>query len=279
MPETKDALFFTASLGALHGDRNREFVKQLHSGELIQVHRASIDSMSGSEISLSNGSRLKADAVVFATGWEYQSEIFDPALALELGISASSESEDFTIAKYWNDLHVKADAEVLEVLPRLGRPPPYHQRTIDDTPTRLYRQILPSSLAAKNDNSLVVLGLVTSILTSIYAEVSALWGVAWMEGLLQQVHPTPSKAEMDYEIAKIIAWSTRRYPSRGKTRQIASAEIQQAVDLLMTDMGLEIWRKGGWFKDAVVPYNSQDYKGLVEDFLNKSRNDKGVASQ
>jgi hypothetical protein len=158
----------------------------------------------------------------------------------------------------------------------LKSPPPHYERPVDHTPTRLYRYILPSSLAAQGDHSLVLLGLVTSIQTTISAEVSALWGVAWMEGLLEKIHTLPTKAEMDYEIAKVNAWSARRYSSRGRQRQIASGEIQDVVDMWIKDLGLKVHRKGGLLglRDTFVPYRAQDYKGIVKEVMEKTRQDK-----
>jgi hypothetical protein len=157
----------------------------------------------------------------------------------------------------------------LGTLPVLGHPPAYNKKPVTQTPTRLYRHILPTALAAKDDHSLIFLGQVTSIMASIYAEVAALWGVAWMEDLLGKTHPLPSKEDMDYEIARVNAWCARRYLVRGDTRSIASAEIQHVVDLLMKDLGLGAHRKG-WLMDAIVPYRAQDYKGIVEDVLRGS---------
>jgi dimethylaniline monooxygenase (N-oxide forming) len=264
-------LFFTASVAALHG--NEEFVKQLHSGEMITVHRASIKSMSGSNITLSNHEVLPSDAVIFATGWDYKSHIFEPSLAIELGVPAPIEYQDTPTAAYWNNLHSQTEKDVLETLPMLKSPPPHYERPVANTPTRLYRYILPSSLAAKQDHSLILLGLVTSIQTSISAEVSALWGVAWMEGLLERIKPLPDKAEMDYEIAKVNAWSARRYLSRGRQRQVASGEIQDVCDMWMRDLGLEVYRKGGLLgiRDTFVPYRSQDYKGIVADVMKNTK--------
>jgi dimethylaniline monooxygenase (N-oxide forming) len=267
-------LFFTASVASLHG--NDEFVRQLHSGELITVHRASIKSMSGSNVTLSNGELLASDAVVFATGWEYKSDLFDPSVAIDLGISAPLEYQDATTTSYWDKLQAKAEEDVLEVLPMLKTPPSHYERPLDHTPTRLYRYILPSSLAAKQDHSLILLGLVTSIQTSISAEVSALWGVAWMEGLLEKIHSMPNKAEMDYEIAKVNAWSARRYLSRGRQRQVASAEIQDVIDMWVKDLGLRVHRKGGLLgiRDTFLPYRAQDYQGIVREVLDKTKYDK-----
>jgi dimethylaniline monooxygenase (N-oxide forming) len=227
--------------------------------------------MSESNITLSNGEILPSDAVVFATGWDYKSDIFEPSVAIELGISAPLQYQDATTAAYWDHLHSQAEKDVLETLPMLKSPPPHYERPVDHTPTRLYRYVLPSSLAAKQDYSLVLLGLVTSIQTSISAEVSALWGVAWMEGMLEQINPLPSKAAMDYEIAKVNAWSARRYLSRGRQRQVASGEIQDVCDMWMKDLGLKVHRKGGLLgiRDTFVPYRAQDYKGIVLDVMEK----------
>jgi dimethylaniline monooxygenase (N-oxide forming) len=265
------ALFFTASLAALHG--NKEFVDELHSGNLLQVHRASITSMSGSTVSLSNGDTLTSDAVVFATGWDYRSTLFSSPDSLELGTTAPLKDEDPTVSSYWQELQLEAEKEVFQKLPVLKSPPPFYQRPVGHTPYRLYRYILPSSLAAKQDRSLVFLGLVTSVQTSIYAEVSALWGISWMEGLLDV---PKSKDEMDYDIAKVNAWCERRYLSRGRTRQIASAEIQDVTDVLMADMGLRVYRKGNWLSEIFVPGRSQDYKGIVQEMLARTNRHRSV---
>ncbi|KUJ18470.1 FAD/NAD(P)-binding domain-containing protein [Mollisia scopiformis] len=265
MPETKDSLFFTASLVGLHG--NKKFVDELHSENLLKVHRASITSMRESNIALSNGEILNSDTVVFATGWDNKSELFDPADCLKLGITTDSTNEDEVTMKYWQTLGDKAEKYVVDLLPVLKNPPPHFTRPVPHTPYRLYRYILPPSLAAQDDRSLVFLGLVTSVQTSIYAEVSALWGIGWMEGLL---NVTKSKDEMDYDIAKVNAWSERRYLSRGRQRQIASVEIQDITDILMKGMGLKVYRKSNFLSETFVPIRAQDYRGIVREFLNKS---------
>lgn len=260
------ALFFTASLVALHG--NKKFVEELHSGNLIQVHRASIVSVSRSDITLSNGEVLASDAAVFATGWDYKLDLFDPADSLQLGVPTLSKDEDPEIASYWEKLGTEAEKEVLQTLPILKTPPPHHERNVEYTPYRLYRYMLPTSLASQDDRSLIFLGLVTSVQTSIYAEVSALWGVAWMEGLL---NVSMSREAMDYDIAKVNAWCERRYLSRGRTRQIASAEIQDITDIMMADMGLKVHRKSNFLSEIFAPIAAQDYRGIIQELLLKAR--------
>jgi dimethylaniline monooxygenase (N-oxide forming) len=179
--------------------------------------------MSGNTVSLSNGETIPADAAIFGTGWDLRSTLFDPADALESGANVLLKDEHTATSAYWQKLQAEAEKEVLETLPILNAPPPYHEPDIEYTPLRLYRYILPSSHVEKNNRSLVYLGLVINTQTSIYAEVSALWGVSWMEGLLDI---SQSKEELGYDIAKI-----------------ASAEIQDVTDILMRDMGLKVYRK------------------------------------
>ncbi|KAH8821299.1 hypothetical protein F5884DRAFT_816850 [Xylogone sp. PMI_703] len=269
-PETNSALFFTAGASALHG--NKQFVKELQSGNLITVHRATITSMSGTTVHLNNGENLESDAAVFGTGWNAEIDIFSPAERLNLGIPAPLEVQDPATAAYWDNLRKSADAEVVSLLPILKNPPPHYERPINYTPFRLYRYILPSSLASAKDRSVVFLGQVTSVQTTIVNEVAALWSVAWMEDLLPEKAIPKTKAEIDHEIAKVNAWCERRYLGRGRSRQIASAEVQHVTDVLMEDLGLEVYRKGGLkIRDALVPYCAQDYKGIVQELLRKRK--------
>lgn len=264
---TSSLLFFTAGFSGLHKTAAaKKFIEELHSGNLIQVHRATITSLSGSEVRLSNGEVLPSDAAVWATGYESQSTLFNPGDAIDLGVNAPLAEETPENAKYWHSLESKAETDVLQALPILRNPPQYHQREVPYTPYRLYRHIVPSALAAKQDRSIAFIGLLTNVQTTIYDEVAALWGIAWLEGLLEL---PKSKEQMDYDIAKVNAWSRRRYLSRGRTRQIASAEIQDVVDMLMQDMGLKVHRSGNVIKEIFTPIRPHWYRGIIQELLAK----------
>ncbi|KAH7364919.1 hypothetical protein BKA65DRAFT_388380 [Rhexocercosporidium sp. MPI-PUGE-AT-0058] len=133
--------------------------------------------------------------------------------------------------------------DVLEKFPILQHLPLYLPRRVEHPQYRLYRNILPSSLATQHDCSLVFLGLVT--------EVTTLWGVSWIEGMS---NISKSKEEMDYDIAKVNAWCERRYLARGRTRQIASAEIQGVTDFLMRDLSLKVYLKSNIFSETFLQY-------------------------
>jgi hypothetical protein len=134
------ALFFTAGAIGLHG--NKTFNKALHGGEDLQVHRASIISMSGNTVSLSNGESVPADAAIFGTGWDFRSTLFDLADALELGTNALLKGEDAVTSAYWQKLQAEAEKEVLETLPTLKAPPRTTRQLHTSPPVPLYYTIV-----------------------------------------------------------------------------------------------------------------------------------------
>lgn len=197
--------------------------------------------------------------------------LFEPSLGLSLGLPKFAALEDQTSIDYWQKLHTKADVDVLSLLPIL-KDSPGLRSTPALTPYRLHRYMLPSSLASQNDRSLVFLGYLISIQTHILSEVSALWAICWLENLVD-LNISNSKEDIDYEIAKVNAWSVRKNltlePSPG-------SGIQHFIDLLMKDMGLKAKRKGRLgVRDTFVPYKSQDYLGIVDEILQKSKGHMG----
>ncbi|KAF9009261.1 FAD/NAD(P)-binding domain-containing protein [Hymenopellis radicata] len=250
MPESDSALFVSSCLSALHG--NKTFTEALHEGKTLRVHRATITSMSEDTVELSNGTTLRnVNGAIFATGWTYKTDIFEPLIP---GYPRLSH------------LHKDADKDVLERLPLLAESPmsTTYQRPLIRTPFRLYRYILPTSPSHLHARDLIFIGLLTNTQTAIYDEVSALWGVSFLEGL----RDVPPKVEMDKNIALVNAWCERRYLGRGKATPAAVGEVQDVVDTMMKDLGLAVRRKKGWFREWFVPYRARDYKGMVDDYLN-----------
>ena len=227
--------------------------------------------MSGSNVELSNGTTLPSDAVVFATGWVQSPPFFEPSLAMELGIPAPLQSQDASTEKYWQGVTNQAEKDLLTTYPILETAPDFYKKELTKTSFRLYRHIVPHSLVHNRNRSIIFLGMLSNLQFPIYAEVASLWGVAWMEGLLDDKTLPTSKEQIDYDIAKFNAWSALRYSSRGRVGMVAGGEIQDIIDLLMVDMGLEPHRKKYWLSDRFVTYRSQDYKGITQEFLDKAR--------
>ncbi|KAL7928619.1 hypothetical protein V8C35DRAFT_228893 [Trichoderma chlorosporum] len=266
LPEGDSALFSAAGGAALHSCP--KFLTELSKpGGLITVHRARIASAQDQTLNLSNGETVSCQAIVFGTGWTSEDTLFDPALGLSLGVPKSAVLENEASTEYWQKLHTKADADLLSLLPIL-KDSPGCKTAQPLTPYRLYRYMLPSSLAATNDRSLVFLGYLISIQTHILSEVSALWAICWLENLVDLGVPE-SKEDIDYEIAKVNAFGLRKNLSQEPT---AGAGIQHFIDLMMKDMGLKTKRKSGLgVKDTFIPYRSQDYLGIVDEILQRRK--------
>ncbi|KAL6822398.1 hypothetical protein V8C40DRAFT_275764 [Trichoderma camerunense] len=266
LPESDSALFSAAGGAALHSCP--KFISELSKPDgLLTVHRTRITSAQDQILHLSNGKTISCQALVFGTGWTSEDALFDPALGLSLGLPKPAVLEDDISTQYWQKLHMKADADVLSLLPILKYSP--GRKTADAlTPYRLYRYMLPSPLAAADDHSLIFLGYLISIQTHILSEVSALWAICWLENLVD-LGISKNKEDIDYEIAKVNAFSFRKNLSQEPS---AGSGIQHFIDLLMKDMGLKPKRKGGLgIKDTFVPYRSQDYLGIVDEILRRSK--------
>ncbi|QYT05906.1 Flavin-containing monooxygenase [Trichoderma simmonsii] len=266
LPESDSALFSAAGGAALHSCP--KFISELSKPDgLLTVHRTRITSAQDQVLHLSNGKTISCQALVFGTGWTSEDALFDPALGLSLGLPKPAVLEDDISTQYWQKLHMKADDDVLSLLPILKDSP--GRKTADPlTPYRLYRYMLPSSLAAADDHSLIFLGYLISIQTHILSEVSALWAICWLENLVD-LGISKNKEDIDYEIAKVNAFSFRKNLSQEPS---AGSGIQHFIDLLMKDMGLKPKRKGGLgIKDTFVPYRSQDYLGIVDEILRRSK--------
>lgn len=86
---------------------------------------------------------------------------------------------------------------------------------------------------------------------------------------------------MQADVAKVNAWMTRRYGSRGRRDPEIVLEIQSFLDKLMDDLALKVHRKNrgvfGPLVEWVVPYEPSDYKGMIEEFLKRVKPRSKVA--
>jgi hypothetical protein len=173
----------------------------------------------------------------------------------------------------------------------LANPPPdvveydkAHTKTATLAPFRLFRYIAPPKLAARGDRSLVVLGCLVNTAIPTYAEISSLWGVAYLESL--PFAPSTSQKlqdleDMEKDISLVDIWGVMKFRDRAAPYLDGSVEIQDFTDLLMKDLGLRSDRKRfateregkkglfslkAWAKEWFYPYFGKDYEGLVEEY-------------
>ena len=85
----------------------------------------------------------------------------------------------------------------------------------------------------------------------------------------------PISTEPAYEAVlhnRFIKW---RYPAGFCDRFPDLAfDTLPYIDLLLLDLGLNPHRKRGMMRDILSPYGPKDYKGLVDEWILKTRNNK-----
>jgi dimethylaniline monooxygenase (N-oxide forming) len=277
-PKVKNLFRLTSYVSLVH--TNNPFLGWLHSGKNITVYRASPTRLVKGGMQLDSGQVLRADTVVYATGWRSSIDFFDEEEAARLGIPVPLNQQDIEVEKLWDTLESKAGIMVTNVLPRLAEcPKPEMDRKLGTTQFRMYRQVLSPWLLAQQDRSIAFVGFVSNSQTSICSEILALWAVAWMEGMLPKTLPT--EAHMEADMAKVNAWMARRYGGRGRRDPEIILEIQTFLDQLMGDLGLVVHRKNqGFFgplAEWVVPYEPSDYRGMIEEFLARAKPTSKIA--
>jgi dimethylaniline monooxygenase (N-oxide forming) len=261
-----DSLFWdSAYISLLYKDSR--FLKTVHEGQRIKVYRDTPTRLSNNHMSLASGTSIRADAVVYCTGWTSSTDFFSPEDATQLGIPVPIADNDDA---HWTKLMADANFSVRESLPFLANEARPASETPAHTQFRMYRQVLSPQLLAQGDRSIAFAGFISTGQTAVANELLSLWAVAWLEGLLPC--KLPSEEDMEREVARVNCWMARRYGAPGARDPAIVLEVQGFFDVLMQDFGLEVKRKRGWLKglrEWVVPYTSGDYKGVVDEFLER----------
>ncbi len=269
-PETKklkpwsNAFFIGSSLGILNYETN--FFDLVRKGK-IKVHIADIFSLSGRNVYLSTGDKLKADALVCATGWLHHPPIrFLPeGIDDELGLPHFS-NEPAEEAR-------KADHEILTRFPRLKAQPapnpkakPLTARSSNspaaiqpNRPYRLYRFMVPPALV--DDRSIGFAGALMTTGTPLIAQTQALWLSAYFDG---KIYP---EGDITHETVLHSQFGKWRYPAgHGARFPDFVFDALPYLDLLLSQLGLKVHRKNGRMAEWFAPYGPEDYKGLNEEW-------------
>jgi hypothetical protein len=277
--------WLSAGLSNWHVDNGDEAAfKLIEEGDAIKISRTRITSLEDHKLHLSNGETITADALIFATGWKHPHEfMFDPSLAPSLGNPLPKEAQPQPYRRHWETLDASAEKEVIANYPILAHPPeklklhlkPYRQYS------RHFRYMVPPTLAARGDHSIVFLGNLHAQSSGIFAEVCALWAVAYLEDLfpVQETRDLLKDQEaMEKEAARNNAWTKLRYLDLISVPLVAF-EMREVIDVLLRDLGVEPermrmrtkgfgwWGWKAWWREYFTGYVAGDYRGIVEEFL------------
>ena len=265
-----------------------DFFQYVKDGK-IRVHIADVTNLSEKTVHLSNGTSVRGEALVCATGWKHRPVIqFLPSgIDAQLGVPHDDELEDDVCIQ-------KADNTILTRFPRLKDQPIIgtskrkslqgdESDRVMHRPYRLYRFIVPPAYI--NDRSIGFAGAIMSIHTTMCAQIQALWLTAYFSGRLLSDLPSPAyspleKANGHLAIGKAfdeedVKWQAILNSQFGKWRYPAGLgkrfpdfvfDAVPYVDGLMKDLGLRFRRKGTWWKEWFEPYGVGDYKGIVDEW-------------
>jgi dimethylaniline monooxygenase (N-oxide forming) len=160
-PKVKNLFRLTSYASLVH--TNNPFLGWLHSGKNITVYRASPTRLVKGGMQLESGQVLRADAVVYATGWRSSIDFFDEDEAAQLGIPVPLNRQDVDAEKLWDSLESKADMLVTNALPRLAEyPKPEMDRENGTTQFRMYRQVISPRILNQQDRSITFVGYVAN---------------------------------------------------------------------------------------------------------------------
>jgi len=239
----------------------------------VRVHIGDITRLSPHQIHLSTGETIEADALHCSTGWKHEPPIkfSPPLLATKLGYPGSYDPSDA-------EMTAKIDKEIISRFPMLknqpnvtpNRDPAKGPLASKEMPYRLYRYTVPPATA--HDRNFAVAGAFLSLGQPVAAQLQALWITAYLDGSLPL---TKSKEDMIYETELFQRFGHWRFPGGygGKVGDFVFETLPYYDDLL-GDLGLKFKRKNGWYKEITEPYGPKDYKGIVNEWIEKNRVEK-----
>ncbi|KAA8907994.1 hypothetical protein FN846DRAFT_946278 [Sphaerosporella brunnea] len=274
-----DAFWIAAGLSILNYPTN--FFDLVKEGK-ISVHIGEIDFLSAKTVHLSSTQQaapdtepaktLHADALICSTGWKFHppmtfTDRSGSAIDTQLGLphhSPEAEADDPALKQ--------ADAEIFARFPMLKDQPklnpklkPLAAETKDlNRGFSLYRFMVPPALI--HDRTIVFNGMLTTICTPMVAQAQALWLTAYLSGKLRAEDPDQVARETVLH-ARFGRW---RYPGGFGARYPDFVfDAVPYIDLLLADVGLSGRRKGGIVAECFHPYGPEDYRGLVQEWLQK----------
>lgn len=262
-----DPMFTASSLSILNYEKNIfNFVRD----GTIQVHIADITSLGQNKVYLSSGGGLLVDALVACTGWKHRPALNFVTHGRELGLPQPTS----TMPASLKSLTAKSDVEILNNFPRLKNQPapnpkakPLPTTTTEDhfSCYHLYRFMVPPAFAEYRD--IAFSGACQPISTSIVAQVQALWIAAYFNEDQRLLSSVLGEEEMQESAVLHNRFGKWRYPAGfGAKYPDFVFDTIPYIDLLLTDLGLKVWRKSGKVAEWTEGYGPDDYRGLVEEY-------------
>ncbi|KAL4942553.1 hypothetical protein BDV06DRAFT_235396 [Aspergillus oleicola] len=243
-----------------------DFWSTIRQGD-VTIVRDDLDKITKNKLVLASGSSIQADFIVMCTGWADHFGMFDESTKTELGLPSKTPSQEE--AAFWTKADTRAEEFVCAKLPFLAQTPAARngkKSNYLDHPQRkwrLYRRVVPLTLAEEGDRSLAILGQIHTVQTPLVAEVQSFWAILYLLGKIE----LPSRDEMAREIAEWNAWTRRRYLSQGLNFPYSLYDFLPYIDTLCRDLGINSRRKKNPIAEIFSPYRPEDFDGFIDEYL------------
>ncbi|KAI6755524.1 hypothetical protein HG531_004630 [Fusarium graminearum] len=222
----------------------------------IRVHIDDIESLEPKRATLTSGKVIETDAIICSTGWKKESTI--KFADDKLGLPYSQDKK--------RALSKAADAQVLSLYPGLKSQPELNFKAKEADPLRYYRFIVPSQMVKTRD--LAFAGMISTVSTATCATIQGHWIAAFFAGKVRSI-PSSDK-EITDEIMLHTQWGKWRFPcGYGADLPDMVFEGLPYCNMLMKDLEVNTHRKKSRYAELTSPYLPADFKGLVEEFMEK----------
>ncbi|CAJ2511032.1 Uu.00g066570.m01.CDS01 [Anthostomella pinea] len=162
------------------------------------------------------------------------------------------------------------------------------------TPYMLYRFMVPASARFLRTRDIAFAGMMSNLSNALRAHICGLWISAFFSGKLAIDTDTdtdpgaPASASasespedgnierrirrLQYETVLFNRWGKWRYPTDwGTKRPNFVFDAVPCFDLLQRDLGLNQYRKGGWFAEMTQVYGPADYEDITDEWMRKQK--------
>ena len=134
---------------------------------------------------------------------------------------------------------------------------------------QLYRHIIHPRLPL----GLAFAGFNHSFMHIPCAEIGALWIAAVWRGELE----LPSVPDMELAIRYIQQWKRANISFEPSRACAVNTRFQQYLDIMLKELGLSAYRKSNVFFEVFQRYNSGDYAGVIDEYLQKRATNEPAA--
>ncbi|KAF2097856.1 FAD/NAD(P)-binding domain-containing protein, partial [Rhizodiscina lignyota] len=255
----------------------------------IKIHIGNVESLDERAVHFTDGTVVDADVLVCCTGWKAAPPIrFIPDdIHARLGLPGSiyepdqeTLQADRHIFSLFPDLHEGPIKQIPSPRGRSIQKRPEHQHEGQATTAyRLYRFSVPTDPQFLRYRTIAFAGAHLSVHAIAIAQVQALWITAFF---LDRIGTLSIDQLTSSTLGKVRSETVlyaeferlRRPPEAGGSGHRYPEMVFDSmpyVDMLLQELGIQIYRKGSWWRELFTSYGVRDYKGLVQEWMKSNK--------